>query len=598
MDTDQNHGCFPVIIGISGHREIAPEALDKVRSSLEGMIGKLQRQFKDQLFVATGLAEGADQLAAAVAEKLTIPHIAILPMDKNWFHTTISTDPRYPARLTLDRYWENSRLRVELPWLGPQRKEGEKLQYEQLGAVLSRFSHILIALSDGVAWPIHNPQSEIAWERDQDKVRAEQEKQRGGTSHVVHLRRNGEFSADEIRNSPIFKNSLSPLDLVEGGPIVHILTPRAKSPLPLDQVGTVTLSGAGTIKTIEDLTRRPRDANKINDANNFIELFDLNYRINEFNAFYVGILKRQIGGLGLEKTIIIDRAARIDLDYLCKRQAAADTAAQYYQHRLLGEAPITATWWPRLRHFLGGLICQGHFANPGMVISYAVLVMLGVVSFETYSEVNHSPLFLVVYAVVVVSLVSFHRQVVNRHRWQNHFQDYRALAEAMRVQIFWALGGIPSAVADHYMRKQKDELGWIAFALRGPALWSLAVALKYRARPDRETIRNQWLEDQQRYFEGTDKEQGKRAKNHAAYHRTKAYHDYSFYAALYITVLLTVGALIVWILAKPHWLNAHRGATHMPPQFWDLYDHRAAHGRRRALLRGRKTRLRGACPQL
>ncbi len=55
---------------------------------------------------------------------------------------------------------------------------------------------------------------------------------------------------------------------------------------------------------------------------------------------------------------------------------------------------------------------------------------------------------------------------VRRTDYQNRRQDYRALAEALRVQFYWRVAGLPDAAEDHYLRKQRSELEWIRYALR------------------------------------------------------------------------------------------------------------------------------------
>ncbi len=54
----------------------------------------------------------------------------------------------------------------------------------------------------------------------------------------------------------------------------------------------------------------------------------------------------------------------------------------------------------------------------------------------------------------------------HRQDCQDKFQDYRALAEALRVQFAWDLAGLDNAVEDSYLRKQRGELEWIRYALR------------------------------------------------------------------------------------------------------------------------------------
>lgn len=51
--------------------------------------------------------------------------------------------------------------------------------------------------------------------------------------------------------------------------------------------------------------------------------------------------------------------------------------------------------------------------------------------------------------------------VYNAKRIEQKRFDYRALAEALRVQIYWCIAGLNRSVAHDYMQRQKDELDWI-----------------------------------------------------------------------------------------------------------------------------------------
>jgi hypothetical protein len=53
----------------------------------------------------------------------------------------------------------------------------------------------------------------------------------------------------------------------------------------------------------------------------------------------------------------------------------------------------------------------------------------------------------------------------HRQQYQRKYQDYRALAEGLRVQLFWGLLGLPDRVEDYYLRKHQGELHWIRRAL-------------------------------------------------------------------------------------------------------------------------------------
>ena len=47
-----------------------------------------------------------------------------------------------------------------------------------------------------------------------------------------------------------------------------------------------------------------------------------------------------------------------------------------------------------------------------------------------------------------------------------HYLDYRALAEALRVDFYWRVAGIDSSAADYCMRYRLEETEWIRLALR------------------------------------------------------------------------------------------------------------------------------------
>lgn len=55
---------------------------------------------------------------------------------------------------------------------------------------------------------------------------------------------------------------------------------------------------------------------------------------------------------------------------------------------------------------------------------------------------------------------------VKRSDAQNRYQDYRGLAEGLRVQYFWTLTGVGDWASHHYLRRQEADLEWIRLAMR------------------------------------------------------------------------------------------------------------------------------------
>jgi hypothetical protein len=143
----------------------------------------------------------------------------------------------------------------------------------------------------------------------------------------------------------------------------------------------------------------------------------------------------------------MDRAPR-----WCRMYAIADVLAQAWQSQFGRD-------WIYLYSFaLLAFLCFAFFTNVGTLSNLLlVLYMLG---------------FLSIFAVVIRAHVAQH---------QGRFLDYRALAEATRVAVYWRIVGIgagdtaaPAALSARggsvlvtaYPIKQPSELSWVKIALR------------------------------------------------------------------------------------------------------------------------------------
>ena len=87
-------------------------------------------------------------------------------------------------------------------------------------------------------------------------------------------------------------------------------------------------------------------------------------------------------------------------------------------------------------------------------------------------------------------------------RIEDHYLEYRALAEAIRIQVFWRMAGLSTVAAEHYLQLVKTEVGWVRDALRSI---SLCVTMGCsRSKPAVEIVQKCWIDDQARYFVGID----------------------------------------------------------------------------------------------
>ena len=108
---------YPIIVGVTGHRDIAPGQREAVRAALQTVLTSLYAEFGDALHVMTALADGADQLAADVAEELVAPGgksaslklIAVSPMPLATYREKVTDKD------SLTHHWSRAALRSSCP---------------------------------------------------------------------------------------------------------------------------------------------------------------------------------------------------------------------------------------------------------------------------------------------------------------------------------------------------------------------------------------------------------------------------------------------------------------------------------------------------
>jgi len=108
------------------------------------------------------------------------------------------------------------------------------------------------------------------------------------------------------------------------------------------------------------------------------------------------------------------------------------------------------------RHFQSGF---RHSTMAVLGIAAAMLILYG-----WYDNIEADLAILISYLILFLGAAGI-LWIAKWQRYHSKSLDYRALAEGMRVQIFWHLGGLPDSVADHYLRKPRGELTWIRSAI-------------------------------------------------------------------------------------------------------------------------------------
>lgn len=144
----------------------------------------------------------------------------------------------------------------------------------------------------------------------------------------------------------------------------------------------------------------------------------------------------------------------------------------------------------------------------GLLGFSAIAILLS----QVYSSL-FSISFLLACAVGLIGVGACWYWVASRRNIEGRYLDYRALAEACRVQYFWKLVGIQDCASVHYLREQRDELEWIRQAIQTSEIGDETindVPLIERLM----FVRTEWIDDQLKYFGGNGGRIGKAALNH------------------------------------------------------------------------------------
>ena len=164
-------------------------------------------------------------------------------------------------------------------------------------------------------------------------------------------------------------------------------------------------------------------------------------RLGEFNAdcrSHAGTVDLESDGLlqSPPDAPVPPGARLVDSTY-----AMADRLAMYYQQRV----------------------------NRGLLAMHVLAVIMGLV-FIIYSESGGPNWLLAAFLALFFAGVALH-VVGNSRQWHRKYLDYRALAEALRVQFYWNVAGVvdarsPGFAYDTFLHKQDVELGWIRHVMR------------------------------------------------------------------------------------------------------------------------------------
>lgn len=451
FDKESNHFLLPIIIGVTGHRDLRPEDVPQLEAKIREIFEELIKKYPHTpIQLLSMLSEGADRLVTDIALDLGIKLVVPLPMPRAEFGQDFKTPD---SKAEFSRLLTQAGVDFELPLtdeVTPQMRHNDETirdqQYARVGAYIASHCHILIALWDGIFTPLV-----------------------GGTSNVVRFKEGVSELHPKLHN---------PLDLIDSGPVYHILTPRKSNPQPTGEAFRLYKRFPGC----------PIDDPEADAA--YIRILE---RINSFNEEAVNLSIENNAVIITSKNYLIPENQVQTLPPICRsilnRYAIADALAIINQRKR--------------RHTMMGLF---------------VLVILAVV-FLTVSHILEYHLLLTLYLSGFGLAFLWHKQAKKRN-YQNKHLDYRALAEGLRVQFFWKLAGIEEDVSEHYLRKERTELEWIRNAIHAcniPVTNEDTVGNNLNKKTAYALVRQYWIDSQQSYFEKATKRDQEKIDGHDSY---------------------------------------------------------------------------------
>ncbi len=404
---------IPFLVGVTGHRDLLPGEVPAIRAAVEELLRALQATAPDvQIVLITSLAEGADLLAAEVANELGLPLMALLPYSAARCRADLSDDA---ARASFDCVLAKAE-QLELPL--PEGISEATLaidsaardrQYQAAGSVVARYSSLLIAIWDG-----------------------QQTDHAAGTARVVDYRRRGLPSEDLPRSHR--------LDLLLGAAdndlSYEIRCSRARQNNGHENSGVQVLgfvsgetqygtASAGLPPALRTLLRRTGGFNR---------------DVEEYGA--------QIARRGRRLHTATPYETPHSLQYIDRLFTPADWLGVHFRRCFTRALRARYALWALLALLLMGFKKQ-HDSIGGLLSILGVLAIFGL------------GWLLALWA--------------HRRNWQRRYLDYRALAEGLRVEYYWELSGVRAQFEgefahESFLQNQDVELEWIRAAMRAVSL--------------------------------------------------------------------------------------------------------------------------------
>jgi len=483
---------MPILIGITGRRELTPKEVESVKNRLAATFKRLDKEFpRASKVLLTGGAYGADTIAAELVvpldknEKTAFPNwsvVVILPFDKDLFEkdfrASASATPGGGAvelaaeRLEHFRALVAASERVGVRTLPPlsgatsgepvEREELDKdspqhnqtvrhNHYEQVGQFIAEAATLLIAVMDGETVP-----------KSADA--------NGSTDRVVAYRREGRPDRQGMavaNKSTVLRRDWGAL-FDPPAEYVWLIEPDRPSKTadypvivlePTPETDTYTKS-ALSVRAIGSTAERERALRAslamLRACEQFRHHADRRAAREALERKVSSVLSPWLPGSAWIASLASTMAP------LVRNQAARGTS------EVLELQPPDAI--VEVRRMISKLQADTKSAASVACRAIAVLFVFAVFFLESYVDLSSNNLLLFGYLLTlsaIFALIMF----VRWRRWQPLSEDYRTVNEMLRIQRVWWSAGLADRVDHQHLQAVDAELARVRNAVRTFLAW-------------------------------------------------------------------------------------------------------------------------------
>jgi len=493
MEPVATSGLVSLVVAVSGHKDLYPEDSGEItRRICEVLEDQSRRYPHTPILVLTGMAEGADRLAIAAVNRLQeqgnerISWMPILPMPRDLFLEDFRTTESRKAFEELTA----QRTLVELP-LHPGNSfeqvevadsEARTQQYADLADFLVNTSQILIAIWNGHETGLS-----------------------GGTSELVK-RKLGRFSREEplahrdesfIRSEENYGLGANPFGV---GPVYHIKAKRMSQP--------------DRSAEIDENTEVPENT-KLSDFEEIYLLLDeynWDIRRNFHRAAEAEEGRRRLTGnhhvSNCTPAMLWTAAVYSWSDLLADRYQRINLIVWRCVFLFLAVAGIGL-------HLLES-VRPAKFDFQFVVTALYYVGTMGALGLWTWED--GWALFTMRYLRAQWTGTSKNMPKAaplprRGLKFRRKHEDYRALAEALRVQYFWLAAGMQQMVCESYLDKHAGNMVWVRDATSESLLYRFERAAEQVGSDQLSlSLGGTWIKEQLMYFSNREVKEERRHK--------------------------------------------------------------------------------------